>query len=94
MVAASEFTGDDSVLSCLQSVINQKESWTKEVYLKATALDDFGPDIYDDFDKDSSVIDSSCETWINLRKLPPNNIANNNYRAKASKPATSTNQLM
>jgi len=37
----------DSVLSCLNSIVKKKESWTKDILLKATASDDFGPDVED-----------------------------------------------
>ena len=76
-VSVKRFKGDldysengDSVLSCLQSIVQKKESFAKDMFVKAASKDDFGPDVGYEFSSiDGSFIDSSCEIWLNLRKL-------------------------
>ena len=50
--------------------MQKKESFAKDMFVKAASKDDFGPDVGYEFSSiDGSFIDSSCETWLNLRKL-------------------------
>jgi len=73
----SDFATGDDVLSCLKSVITDKQARSNSLYQQALASQDGSePDVTLEYFEDSeaqlesvSLIDSSCETWLNLRKL-------------------------
>ena len=69
-VSVKKFKGEteynenvDSVLSCLFSVVQKKQSFAKDIFMKATSNDDFGPDVGQEFSLiGRSMIDSGSET--------------------------------